>query len=187
MLILNHFEKYKIKYPSYDKLELILFQKQKHLYNHRLYLSWKYWTKIETSFFWQIIYRQLHKNISNKMNKLVFIYLLSFIILNINCGKSCNELSPPADGGRRLDVTKCTDADTVKGYDCVVDGTKCVLKSLCELEKDTTKCEEHKELTDNKCVKDGTVCKLVSTATNSSSILNIFKITFILLFIFTIL
>ena len=128
------------------------------------------------------------------MNKLVFVYLLSLVILNINCGKSCTELSPsgaepavPADGGRRLEVTQCTGADAVKGYDCVVDGTKCVLKSLCELEKDTTKCEEHKELTDNKCVKEGTACKLVSTATNSSSILNIFKITFILLFIFTIL
>ena len=130
------------------------------------------------------------------MNKLVFVYLLSLVIVNI-CGTPCSQVSPSAPeqsaaeqagGERRLDaVVECTGADTVKGYKCLVEGTKCALKSLCELETDTTQCETHKELTDNKCVKEGKACKLVSTATNSSSILNIFKITFILLFIFTIL
>jgi len=127
------------------------------------------------------------------MNKLVFVYLLSLVIVNI-CGTPCDKVSPPEAGAkqpeerRRLDaVVECTEADPVKGYKCIVKGTKCELKSECELETDTTKCETHKELTDNKCVKEGTACKLVSTATNSSSILNIFKITFILLFIFTIL
>jgi len=128
------------------------------------------------------------------MNKLVFVYLLSLVIVNIY-GTPCDKLSPSSQAeeqedqaeGRRLDGAQCTGADVVTGYDCVVDGTKCALKSLCELEKDTAKCETHKELTDKKCVKEETACKLVSTATNSSSILNIFKITFILLFIFTIL
>ena len=140
------------------------------------------------------------------MNKLVFIYLLSLIILNTYT-KSCEELTvpgstPPAespaespeespeDGDRRrLTVTQCTEQGFTnpKGYNCVVDGNKCKLKSLCELEENTNQCETHKELTDQKCVKDGTKCKLVSTSTNSSNILNIFKVTFILLFIFTIL
>ena len=133
------------------------------------------------------------------MNKLIFIYLLSLIILNTKCTKSCDQLTPPNSGPemaetptgdrRRLTGDPCTHEELVKpnGYNCVPDGNKCVLKSLCELEKDTTKCETHKELTDQKCVKDDTQCKLVSASTDSSNILNIFKITFILLFIFTIL
>ena len=150
------------------------------------------------------------------MNKLVFIYLLSLIILNTYT-KTCAELNTQAEtpgetpgetpaetpgetpaetpgessgGDRRLEGEQCTDPalETPQGYNCVKDNNnQCVLKSLCELENDTTKCENHKELTDKKCVKDGTKCKLVSTSTNSSNILNIFKITFILLFIFTIL
>jgi len=125
------------------------------------------------------------------MNKLVFVYLLSLVIVNI-CGTPCDQATPPKteqnSEERRLDaVVECTGADQVKGYKCIVKDTKCELKSLCELESDVSQCETHKELTDNKCVKEGAVCKLVSTATNSSSILNIFKITFILLFIFTIL
>ena len=132
------------------------------------------------------------------MNKLVFIYLLSLIILNIQCaGDDCSTLTPPGatpsgntqadQGGRRLEVQKCVGAKEVTGYDCVVVNNACTLKSLCELESDTSKCENHKELTDKKCTKVGSACQLTSTATNSSSILNIFKITFILLFIFTVL
>jgi hypothetical protein len=132
------------------------------------------------------------------MNKLVFIYLLSLIILNIQCaGDDCSTLTPPGatpsgdtqahQGGRRLEVQKCEGAKEVTGYDCVVVNNACTLKSLCELESDTSKCENHKELTDKKCTKVGSACQLTSTATNSSSILNIFKITFILLFIFTVL
>ena len=132
------------------------------------------------------------------MNKLVFIYLLSLIILNIQCaGADCSTLTPqgatpsgntqPDQGGRRLEVQKCEGAKEVTGYDCVVVNNACTLKSLCELESDTSKCENHKELTDKKCTKVGSACQLTSTATNSSSILNIFKITFILLFIFTVL
>ena len=135
------------------------------------------------------------------MNKLVFIYLLSLIILNIQCaGSDCSTLTPPGatqsgntpteDEGqdrRRLEVQKCVGAKEVTGYDCVVVNNACTLKSLCELESDTSKCENHKELTDKKCTKVGSACQLTSTATNSSSILNIFKITFILLFIFTVL
>ena len=134
------------------------------------------------------------------MNKLVFIYLLSLIILNTKCTKSCDQLTPQdepnpiatpisdEDERRRLTGDPCTHEELVKpnGYNCVPDGNKCVLKSLCELENDTTKCETHKELTDQKCVKDDTKCKLVS-ATNSLNTTNIFKIIFILLFIFTIL
>lgn len=130
------------------------------------------------------------------MNKLVFIYLLSLIILNIQCaGADCSTLSPPgvtptvddSQGSRRLEVQKCEGAKEVTGYDCVVVNNACTLKSLCELESDTSKCENHKELTDKKCTKVGSACQLTSTATNSSDILNIFKITFILLFIFTVL
>ena len=128
------------------------------------------------------------------MNKLVFIYLLSLIILNTYT-KTCDELNtqeepaqdPPARN-RRL-AGDCTDSELVvpQGYECVKVDNQCVQKSKCELESDTSKCENHKELTDKKCVKDGSSCKLVSASTNSSNILNIFKITFILLFIFTIL
>ena len=158
--------------------------------------------------------------ISNKMNKLVFIYLLSLVILNTQC-TSCSQATPPAGQGqegqqgqqgqegqesqqeeqkeqeqqdtqnevrRRLETPKkCTGADPVTGYDCVYVNSECTLKSLCELETDTNKCETHKELTDKKCTKVGSACAFASTATNSSNILNIFKITFILLFIFTVL
>ena len=137
------------------------------------------------------------------MNKLVFIYLLLCIILNIQSTEvDCTSITPSTgggqtggqteggeggEGGRRLDNNPCQGAKQVTGYNCVADNNRCVLKSLCELETDSSKCEKHTELTDKKCVKDGTNCKLVSTSTNSSNILNIFKITFILLFIFTIL
>ena len=167
------------------------------------------------------------------MNKLVFIYLLSLIILNIqSVDVDCTSIRPSTGGDqtggqggeqtgeesgektgeesgektgegegegegkggeksgeerRRLDNNPCQGAEQVTGYNCVVDGNKCKLKSLCELEENTNQCETHKELTDKKCVKDGTKCKLVSASTDSSNILNIFKITFILLFIFTIL
>ena len=170
--------------------------------------------------FYEKIYKQFHKMISNKMNKLVFIYLLSLVILNTQC-TSCSQATPPVGQGqqeqqgqqdqqeqqdqqsqqdqheqqetknedrRRLAAPeKCTGADPVTGYDCVYVNNVCTLKSLCELETDTTKCETHKELTDKKCVKEGSACSFASTATNSSNILNIFKITSILLFIFTVL
>ena len=115
-------------------------------------------------------------------------------MFNIQCeGETkvdCNTLKTPQSGERRrLDYIVCQGAKEVTGYSCVGEGegSDCELKSLCELEKDTTNCENHKELTDKKCVKDNTKCKLVSASTDSSNILNIFKITFILLFIFTIL
>ena len=189
--------------------------------------------------FYEKIYKQFHKMISNKMNKLVFIYLLSLVILNTQC-TSCSQATPPAGQGqqsqqeqqeqqsqegqqeqqeqqsqegqqeqqeqqsqegqkeeetqqvtlerRRLAAPeKCTGADKVTGYDCVFVDNACTLKSLCELETDTSKCETHNELTDKKCTKAESSCQLTSTATNSSNILNIFKITFILLFIFTVL
>jgi hypothetical protein len=126
-------------------------------------------------------------------------------MFNIQCDVDCNTLKPSSQGGgnqqesgeeeeqgdgqggRRLAYTQCEGAKQVKGYNCVVVGDNCALKSLCELEEDTKKCETHTELTDKKCVKEGSNCKLVSASTDSSNILNIFKITFILLFIFTIL
>ena len=160
--------------------------------------------------------------ILNKMNKLIFICLLSLIILNAQCDTACDKLTPPGTGNTpssedstkidttkdgteekekekekeeeeeegergRLDIVECTGATEVKGYKCLVDGDKCALKSLCELETDSTKCEDHKEISDQKCVKEGKNCKLVASAENSSNILNIFKFTLISLFIFTVL
>jgi len=112
------------------------------------------------------------------MNKLVFTYLLSLMILYIQ-SKSCTELTP-VDG-------ECTDADltVAKGYQCKADGTSCKLKSDCELSSD---CKPTNIPSGYKCEKGSdSKCKLVSTATNSSDILNIFKITFTLLIVFTIL
>lgn len=132
------------------------------------------------------------------MNKLVFIYLLSLIILYAQCDKACNEITlgaaepeTPVDQGngdrRRLET--CDDAKTVEFYKCVAgSNNKCELKSLCDLETNSEKCENTQVPSGKKCSKkEGGGCQLVSTATNSSNILNIFKVTFILLFIFTVL
>jgi hypothetical protein len=85
-------------------------------------------------------------------------------------------------------TTGCGDADKVKGYDCVAndDGDKCIQVSKCE--KATENCDKVEVPSGYKCeaVKDKP-CKLVSTATNSSNSLNIFKKTFALLIIFIIL
>jgi hypothetical protein len=115
-------------------------------------------------------------------------------MFNIQCDADCNTLKPQAaeeeEGGerRRLDSPQeCVGAKQVTGYKCVVDDSACKLKSLCELQTDTSKCEKETVPSGYKCVKENTACKLVSTSTNSSNILNIFKVTFILLFIFTIL
>ena len=152
------------------------------------------------------------------MNKLMYIYLLSLIILYAQCAKACNEIilgsaadqetaqegggdqETPQEGGgdqetpqegdgdrRRLET--CDDAQSVEFYKCVAgSNNKCELKSLCDLETNSEKCESTQVPSGNKCSKkEGGGCQLVSTATNSSNILNIFKVTFILLFIFTVL
>ena len=115
-------------------------------------------------------------------------------MFNIQCDADCNTLKPPetgtggGGGGRRLDtIQECEGAKQVTGYKCVVDNSVCKLKSLCELQTDASKCEKETVPSGYKCVKEDKACQLVSTSTNSSNILNIFKVTFILLFIFTIL
>ena len=84
--------------------------------------------------------------------------------------------------------TDCGNADAVKGQICEANTgeDKCLQVSKCE--KAATGCDKVEVPSGYKCeaVKDQP-CKLVSTATNSSNSLNIFKITFALLFIIIIL
>ena len=138
----------------------------------------------------------------------MYIYLLSLIILYAQCAKACNEIilgsaadqetaqegggdqeTPQEGGGDRRRLETCDDAQSVEFYKCVAgSNNKCELKSLCDLETNSEKCESTQVPSGNKCSKkEGGGCQLVSTATNSSNILNIFKVTFILLFIFTVL
>ena len=138
----------------------------------------------------------------------MYIYLLSLIILYAQCAKACNEIilgsaadqetaqegggdqeTPQEGDGDRRRLETCDDAQSVEFYKCVAgSNNKCELKSLCDLETNSEKCESTQVPSGNKCSKkEGGGCQLVSTATNSSNILNIFKVTFILLFIFTVL
>jgi len=109
------------------------------------------------------------------MNKSIFLFLLALLILNTNC-ESCS-----------AKTSSCDEADSVKGYDCVLNEAQdhCVQKSKCE--QKTENCGTIEVPSGYKCELKGTKCTLVSTATNSSNSLNIFKITFALLIIFTIL
>jgi len=109
------------------------------------------------------------------MNKSIFLFLLALLILNTNC-ESCS-----------AKTTGCDEADKVKGYDCVLNeaGDHCVQKSKCE--QKTENCGTIEVPSGYKCELKDKKCTLVSTATNSSNSLNIFKITFTLLIIFTIL
>ena len=134
------------------------------------------------------------------MNKYIFIYLLSLMILNIQ-SKSCSAIStaappeetqdeePNPDGKKkqRRQLESCSDADQVKGYNCVSNGSGgCKQESKCPTQP-VDKCGEAEVPTGYKCEKKDSKCDLVSTATNSSKILNIFKTTFALLIVLTIL
>ena len=86
------------------------------------------------------------------------------MILYTQC-TNCEEIKP-TDG-------KCEGADDAKdGATCEVEGDNCVLKTKSGEDKDTS--NEGKQNTNTK-------------STNSSEILNIFKLSFTLLIIFTIL
>lgn len=115
------------------------------------------------------------------MNKLIFIYLLSLMIIYTQC-TACTSIAG--------DEVACSSADGLQTGESCVDNTggqtKCKIETDCE-KKATDKCGEAKVPNKKKCVKDGEKCKIIDDSTNSSNMLNIFKITFALLIIFTIL
>ena len=105
------------------------------------------------------------------MNKLIFFYLLALMTLYINAGET--EETGDETGGKTAEVIKCEEIKTPAGADD------------CKTATDVKKDQECQFV-----AKDGETaakCKLVTKATNSSNVLNIFKITFALLIIFTIL
>jgi len=77
-----------------------------------------------------------------------------------------------------------------KGETCVSNGEdatpKCKIQTECS-QKTKANCGDAKVPDKKKCVADGEKCKIIDESTNSSNMLNIFKITFALLVIFTIL
>jgi len=101
------------------------------------------------------------------MNKLIFFYLLALMTLFINAGET------EETGEKTTEVVKCEEIKTPAGA--------ADFKTATDVKKDQ-ECQF--------VAKNGETpakCKLVTKATNSSNVLNIFKITFALLFIFTIL
>ena len=121
------------------------------------------------------------------MSKLIFIYLLSLIILNTQ-STPWTEIQPQQETEAKVknpkrQLSSCSDADEVKGYKCVEEDHECKHKSKCELQIDTSKCDSTEVPNGYKCEKKGNSC----TLTSSSKILGIFKISFALLIIFTIL
>ena len=113
------------------------------------------------------------------MNKLIIFFLLSLMILYINAegeGQT-GEQTGGQTGGQTGDqtggqtVVKCNDLQNVESSACK---TATDVKSNQECQFQATSGGKGN-------------CKLVDKATDSSNILNIFKITFALLIIFTIL
>ena len=103
------------------------------------------------------------------MNKLIFFYLLALMILYINADDNQEPAQEPAATEK-----KCESLTPSEAKDC---------KDATDVKKDQ-ECQ-FVAASGSTAAK----CKLVTKATNSNSsnILNIFKITFALLIIFTIL
>lgn len=119
------------------------------------------------------------------MNRLIFINLLILLILCIGCQTDC-----PAKNGDGGCDTPTTDFE---GYTCVLEDDSCKKYSICE--KASSDCEHQDVPQGYKCEGEDGNCQLVSlpttkpttATTNSSNALNIFKISFGLLIIFSIL
>ena len=117
------------------------------------------------------------------MNKLIIFFLLSLMILYINAEQTGGEQTGGEQtGGEQTEgqtggqtggqtVVKCNDLKNVESSAC----------------KTATDAKSNQECQFEATSGGKGNCKLVDKATNSSNILNIFKITFGLLIIFTIL
>lgn len=114
------------------------------------------------------------------MNKLIFIYLLSLMFIYTQ-STACTDITGDDE---------CNSATGLqKGESCVANDSespKCKIQTECS-QKTKANCGEAKVPDKKKCVADGEKCKIIDESTNSSNMLNIFKITFALLVIFTIL
>jgi len=102
------------------------------------------------------------------MNKLIFFYLLALMILYINADE---EPETPAETTKK----ECEKLEPSTAADC---------KAATDVKKDQ-ECQFVAKKEGDATSKNS--CKLVTKATSSSNVLNIFKITFALLIIFTIL
>ena len=111
------------------------------------------------------------------MKKLLFLCLLSIMILYTHCADD----APSADTDPDTPATPATpDVSTINCEGAKI-GTGDGEVSSCDglkLKDSTKKCAKN---------KDGTACEEVAKSTNAGNILNIFKISFTLIIIFTIL